>query len=103
MTEQRKGAPSSLRTDPYLFGSHAHRFRSSNEFFPHAVWLLCDTSMKSGNCVCKYCSGSKTMRETAYGSAAGGRDVPARIKPVASTKPKTDPRKGATGRRVKVR
>lgn len=58
MTEQRKGLRKTYRTDPYLFGSAAHRFRSMNEFLPHAVWLLCDPGLDPKNCRCRYCPGT---------------------------------------------
>ena len=33
-----------------------NRFRSANEFIPHAVWLMTDESMNRANCECKYCA-----------------------------------------------
>lgn len=33
-----------------------NRFRSVNEFIPHALWLMQDATMNRGNCSCKYCS-----------------------------------------------
>lgn len=38
--KQRKGPRDNPRTDAYLYGSPGHRFRSVNEFIPHALWLL---------------------------------------------------------------
>lgn len=54
-TEQRKGPANDPRTDPYLFGSQAHRFRSTKEAFDHLLWLLLDPDMDPANCRCKYC------------------------------------------------
>lgn len=33
-----------------------NRFRSVNEFIPHAIWLCTDQKMNRGNCHCKYCT-----------------------------------------------
>lgn len=33
-----------------------NRFRSANEFIPHAVWLMTDETMDRANCECKYCA-----------------------------------------------
>lgn len=54
-TEQRKGPQNDYRTDPYLFGSMSHRFRSTKEATDHFVWLLLDPDMNPANCKCKYC------------------------------------------------
>jgi hypothetical protein len=59
-TEQRKGPRHNPRTDPYLFGSQAHRFRSTKEACEHLIWLLLDPTMDRANCHCKYCD--KTPR-----------------------------------------
>ncbi|TFK29704.1 hypothetical protein FA15DRAFT_752501 [Coprinopsis marcescibilis] len=45
-----------IRHDIYLYGPQSKRFRSINEFIPHAIWLLRDETMDSRNCACKYCS-----------------------------------------------
>ena len=47
--------------NPYRHSSFAgsvsvNRFRSTNEFIPHALWLMQDTTMNRGNCQCKYCT-----------------------------------------------
>ncbi|CAB4374727.1 unnamed protein product [Rhizophagus irregularis] len=39
-----------VRTDNYLFGKY--RFRSTNEFTPHLIWIISD---KSEDCKCCYC------------------------------------------------
>ncbi|KAL1693619.1 hypothetical protein GGG16DRAFT_48956 [Schizophyllum commune] len=31
------------------------RYRSINEFIPHAHWLMSDPTMNTANCICKYC------------------------------------------------
>ncbi|PWZ00308.1 hypothetical protein BCV70DRAFT_237467 [Testicularia cyperi] len=54
-TEQRKGPRNDYRTDPYLFGSYGHRFRSTKEAVEHLVWLIRDPDMNVANCRCKYC------------------------------------------------
>ncbi|CAG8562916.1 4949_t:CDS:2 [Funneliformis mosseae] len=38
-----------------------HRFRSSNEFLPHLIWLVSD---KSGQCRCKYCVKANATTDT---------------------------------------
>ncbi|KAF9266885.1 hypothetical protein L218DRAFT_978398 [Marasmius fiardii PR-910] len=58
-----KGPQDSPRQDIYLFGSKAtSKFRSVNEFIPHARWLFEDPTMNPSNCECKYCS-KKSQRE----------------------------------------
>lgn len=47
-----------------LAGSNARRFRSTKEYLNHAQWLITDQTMTPANCVCKYCSGSKTAIPT---------------------------------------
>ncbi|OCH85503.1 hypothetical protein OBBRIDRAFT_798107 [Obba rivulosa] len=57
-----KGPEANPRTDVYLFGSQfVQRFRSINEFIPHATWLCTDPTMNRANCECKYCS-KRTQR-----------------------------------------
>ncbi len=55
LTEQRKGPARDPRTDPYLFGSQSHRFRSTKETVDHLVWLLLDPDLDPSNCHCRYC------------------------------------------------
>ncbi|KAL0575194.1 hypothetical protein V5O48_006788 [Marasmius crinis-equi] len=56
----QKGPQADPRRDIYLFGSKATaKFRSINEFIPHARWLF---DGATGNCECKYCS-KKSQRE----------------------------------------
>ncbi|TCD71826.1 hypothetical protein EIP91_003169 [Steccherinum ochraceum] len=50
-----KGPEKRPRNDPYLYGSSSvNKFRSSNEFSPHAIWLFMDETLNHGNCQCKY-------------------------------------------------
>ncbi|CAO1615021.1 unnamed protein product [Sympodiomycopsis kandeliae] len=67
-TEQRKGPKASYRTDPYLFGSNAHRFRSTKEFLHHAQWLIADPTLNPANCTCRYCTGSKNAVPSTEGA-----------------------------------
>uniref|UniRef100_D8Q1J0 Cryptic loci regulator 2 N-terminal domain-containing protein n=1 Tax=Schizophyllum commune (strain H4-8 / FGSC 9210) TaxID=578458 RepID=D8Q1J0_SCHCM len=50
------------RRGPFSFVQTAHRragstsrYRSINEFIPHAHWLMSDPTMNTANCICKYC------------------------------------------------
>ncbi|KAH9852646.1 hypothetical protein C2E23DRAFT_824673 [Lenzites betulinus] len=55
--DHNKGPLKAPRHDPYLCGSvSVNRFRSTNEFIPHALWLMQDATMNRGNCSCKYCT-----------------------------------------------
>ncbi|KAI8996440.1 hypothetical protein BD414DRAFT_477969 [Trametes punicea] len=55
--DHNKGPVKNPRHDPYLCGSiHVNRFRSTNEFIPHALWLMQDPTMNRANCSCKYCT-----------------------------------------------
>lgn len=40
----------------FLGCARSGRFRSINEFIPHAIWLFTDTRMDYANCECKYCT-----------------------------------------------
>ncbi|KAI0348990.1 hypothetical protein OH77DRAFT_1526002 [Trametes cingulata] len=52
-----KGPVKVPRHDPYLCGSvNVNRFPSTNEFIPHALWLMQDATMNHANCSCKYCT-----------------------------------------------
>ncbi|KIM44711.1 hypothetical protein M413DRAFT_442667 [Hebeloma cylindrosporum] len=57
--DHNKGIHSSPRHDLYLYGSKS-KFRSVNEFIPHAIWLMGDSATP---CTCKYCGGIKAQRE----------------------------------------
>ncbi|CCA71866.1 hypothetical protein PIIN_05801 [Serendipita indica DSM 11827] len=49
-----------MRGDPYLYGSpHTAKFRSTNEFIPHAYWLMTTSTLDKTECHCKYCGGIK--------------------------------------------
>ncbi|KAI0358030.1 hypothetical protein OH77DRAFT_1421305 [Trametes cingulata] len=55
--DHNKGPVRAPRHDPYLCGSvHVNRFRSTNEFIPHALWLMQDATLNRANCSCKYCT-----------------------------------------------
>jgi len=55
--DHNKGPASSPRHDPYLCGSkNVNRFRSTNEFIPHGLWLMQDPTLNRANCACKYCA-----------------------------------------------
>ncbi|CAL1715091.1 unnamed protein product [Somion occarium] len=57
MFDHNKGKESNPRHDPYLYGTTlAPKFRSANEFVPHAIWLFTDETLNKLNCECKYCS-----------------------------------------------
>ncbi|CDW93790.1 hypothetical protein [Sporisorium scitamineum] len=94
-TEQRKGPAHEPRTDPYLFGSQAHRFRSTKETLDHLVWLLLDPEMNVNNCRCKYCHKGPRV-------SAGDDSTP---KKAAGVKRKGEPMSASsaaqTGRRKK--
>ncbi|KAI0705202.1 hypothetical protein BC835DRAFT_1314941 [Cytidiella melzeri] len=82
--DHNKGKADNPRHDPYLYGTpHTcyvplpwlnrillllgsnrigkNKFRSVNEFIPHAIWLA--SSDPNATCLCKYCSGKKTQTE----------------------------------------
>ncbi|KAG8894707.1 hypothetical protein FRB99_001042 [Tulasnella sp. 403] len=75
-----KGDKASPRMDLYLFGGQA-RFRSANEFYPHARWLLQDPTLNRANCTCKYCGDTKYQRVVNFREGVGP--------PVASSPPAT--------------
>lgn len=54
------------RTDMYLWGHpRGGRFRSTNEFIPHLIWLATDKSHDVKNCGCRLCPGSNVAPYTA--------------------------------------
>lgn len=53
-----------------LFAGSKSRYRSINEFIPHALWLMQDTTMNTSNCRCKYCQ--KTTQKEVHASMAPG-------------------------------
>ncbi|KAG6821422.1 hypothetical protein H0H93_010146 [Arthromyces matolae] len=54
--DHNKGSADNPRHDLYLFGSkHNKRYRSINEFIPHAIWLYQNTALDMSQCLCKYC------------------------------------------------
>ncbi|EKM50468.1 uncharacterized protein PHACADRAFT_263777 [Phanerochaete carnosa HHB-10118-sp] len=67
MFDHHKGPEKNPRHDAYLHGSkNVGRFRSVNEFVPHAEWLCRDPTMDRANCVCKYCT-KRPQKEISYG------------------------------------
>ncbi|KAG9110970.1 hypothetical protein FRC07_008122, partial [Ceratobasidium sp. 392] len=61
--DHQKGKLPNPRHDLYLCGSASTiRFRSKNEFLPHALWLMTDPALNSV-CGCKYCSKTKSQVE----------------------------------------
>ncbi|KAG7093622.1 hypothetical protein E1B28_007286 [Marasmius oreades] len=94
-----KGPEKSPRQDVYLFGSRAtNKFRSVNEFIPHARWLFEDAAMNPANCECKYCS-KKSQREiTANMGNEGIIEVPSFIQSVVSSSPANPRRPPKTAR-----
>ena len=104
-TEQRKGPAHDPRTDPYLFGSQGHRFRSTKEALDHFVWLLMDPDMNRANCRCKYChktprvSGEGTPKKAAQGTKRKGEPLSASSAAMAGRRP----RKSQNGDESEVR
>ncbi|KAI0825812.1 hypothetical protein BC629DRAFT_1450686 [Irpex lacteus] len=71
--DHNKGKPDNPRHDAYLYGSNKlgrNKFRSVNEFIPHAMWLA--KNDPTAVCECKYCSGKKKQTEISqsYGLSA---------------------------------
>ncbi|KAG8745641.1 hypothetical protein FRC10_007338 [Ceratobasidium sp. 414] len=61
--DHQKGKLPNPRHDLYLCGSASTvRFRSKNEFLPHALWLMTDPALKAV-CSCKYCTKTKSQVE----------------------------------------
>ncbi|KAG8692054.1 hypothetical protein FRC11_007020 [Ceratobasidium sp. 423] len=62
--DHQKGQLPNPRHDLYLCGSAVTpRFRSKNEFKPHAKWLMTDPTLNTQNCGCKYCTKTKSQVE----------------------------------------
>ncbi|CAE6462991.1 unnamed protein product [Rhizoctonia solani] len=62
--DHQKGQLPNPRHDLYLCGSAVTaRFRSKNEFKPHAKWLMTDPTLNTRNCGCKYCTKTKSQVE----------------------------------------
>ncbi|GBE86409.1 predicted protein [Sparassis crispa] len=96
MYDHNKGSASNPRHDPYLVGStNVNRFRSTNEFVPHALWLMRDETMNRANCECKYCAKKPQRVVTdAFGLSASKRSTPSQATPnkVQSVKRLREPR-----------
>ncbi|KAG8726782.1 hypothetical protein FRC12_023090, partial [Ceratobasidium sp. 428] len=61
--DHQKGKLPNPRHDLYLCGSASTmRFRSKNEFIPHALWLMTDPALNT-TCNCKYCTKTKSQVE----------------------------------------
>ncbi|KAF8906276.1 hypothetical protein CPB84DRAFT_1675815 [Gymnopilus junonius] len=58
--DHNKGPAVGPRHDLYLYGPLKKKFRSINEFVPHAIWLMSDGLEP---CKCKYCGSVKAQRE----------------------------------------
>ncbi|KAF9466099.1 hypothetical protein BDZ94DRAFT_1158717 [Collybia nuda] len=91
--DHHKGPEANPRHDLYMFGSSNRRFRSINEFLPHAIWLLKDPTMNPSNCQCKYCS-KKTQKEVTASlpgilRSTTGSQSPTPSRPRARDRPKT--------------
>ncbi|KAF8603781.1 hypothetical protein BDV93DRAFT_522944 [Ceratobasidium sp. AG-I] len=62
--DHQKGRLPNPRHDLYLSGAVSTlRFRSKNEFLPHAKWLMTDPTLDTRNCLCKYCTKTKSQVE----------------------------------------
>ncbi|KAG6890321.1 hypothetical protein C0995_009528 [Termitomyces sp. Mi166 len=53
--DHHKGPADNPRHDLYLYGSVNRRYRSINEFIPHAIWLYQTLTTDTSKCLCKYC------------------------------------------------
>ncbi|KDN35069.1 hypothetical protein RSAG8_11907, partial [Rhizoctonia solani AG-8 WAC10335] len=72
--DHQKGQLPNPRHDLYLCGSIVTaRFRSKNEFKPHAKWLMTDPTLNTRNCGCKYCT--KTKYQVEVNQAQGLRGL----------------------------
>lgn len=93
--DHHKGPAQNARHDVYLFGSRKKgRFRSINEFIPHAIWLMRDDSREHESCSCKYCSKKSQKEITASmsnilrSSPTGTSPSPSRPRPTREKKPR---------------
>ncbi|KAF8630139.1 hypothetical protein AX15_003092 [Amanita polypyramis BW_CC] len=90
--DHNKGPENNPRHDVYLFGSAKGRFRSINEFIPHAIWLMREESMVYSGCYCKYCSKKAQKEITASMSnllrSSPTSPSPARVKVIRERKPR---------------
>ncbi|CAE6482273.1 unnamed protein product [Rhizoctonia solani] len=75
--DHQKGQLPNPRHDLYLCGSVvASRFRSKNEFKPHAKWLMTDPTLNTQNCGCKYCTKTKSQVEVNQNQGLRGLQRP---------------------------
>ncbi|KIM34322.1 hypothetical protein M408DRAFT_59947 [Serendipita vermifera MAFF 305830] len=81
----KERAEGDMRHDPYLYGSpHCAKFRSTNEFIPHAYWLMTTTTLNNSECACKYCAkkkGQKEVNESVLGEPSKPRMKPSAVQP----------------------
>ncbi|KAL1944984.1 hypothetical protein VTO73DRAFT_2604 [Trametes versicolor] len=103
--DHNKGPVKAPRHDPYLCGSsHVNRFRSTNEFIPHALWLMQDPTLNRSNCSCKYCTKQpqRIISDTMGLSSAGARrsaSVAGALPPsVKASRPRREVRETRQGR-----
>ncbi|KAF8634585.1 hypothetical protein AX17_004174 [Amanita inopinata Kibby_2008] len=103
MFDHAKGPEHDPRHDVYLFGSRRGRFRSINEFIPHAIWLMRDSSRENASCTCKYCS-KKAQKEITASMSNILRSSPNTVSPTSSRAKSTrDRRPISTRPRDRVR
>lgn len=117
-----------MRHDAYLYGSpYAARFRSTNEFVPHAYvlycvsnsclinyrfWLKTSQTLDNSECSCKYCAKKKSQRdvnESVFGEPSQSKPritKPPRIKDLgseASVSSRSFPRPDARFKNIRLR
>ncbi|TFK39812.1 hypothetical protein BDQ12DRAFT_628755 [Crucibulum laeve] len=92
MYDHHKGREMDPRHDIYLFGPKGFRFRSINEFIPHAIWLMRDHATDTTPCRCKYCSKRSQKEITASMSNILARATTGTMSPTPSqtSKPPRD-------------
>lgn len=61
------------RRDAYLYGHPSgSRFRSINEFVPHAIWLATSATRDKDECGCRFCSGAARSPAASRVGRGGG-------------------------------
>ncbi|KAI0343026.1 hypothetical protein BDW22DRAFT_1297142, partial [Trametopsis cervina] len=89
--DHNKGKPDNPRHDVYLYGEIGkNKFRSINEFIPHALWLA--SNDLTATCACKYCTGKKSQTEI---SASFGLSVKREGTSLGTPQPKSSQRRPA--------
>ncbi|KAG8878338.1 hypothetical protein FRB97_002592 [Tulasnella sp. 331] len=79
-----KGSKANPRHDLYLYGGPS-KFRSANEFYPHARWLIINPD---GKCDCKYCGNTKHQRAINFREGLGPAVVSSTAAPSTQSKVK---------------